>query len=102
MRRASALLGTLPVLLFACTTGGTTVEADSSPPPAEPSQAFATSVTLDLPVTSITDPHVVLDGGGGVHLIWSDDSLADGNRCVRLVDADGPFTCVAERRGVGR
>ena len=31
-----------------------------------------------------------------------DDSLADGNRCVRLVDADGPFTCVAERRGVGQ
>ena len=94
MRRASALLGTLPLLLFACTTGGTTVEADSSPPPAEPSQAFATSVTLDLPVTSITDPHVVLDGGGGVHLIWSDDSLADG--VVRHADVERGSSGVPE------
>jgi hypothetical protein len=35
-------------------------------------------VPLDPDVTSIGDPHVVVDGDGGVHMIWSDDSLSGG------------------------
>jgi hypothetical protein len=76
MRRLSALLGTLPMLLFACSGGGTTVEAGLSPPPSGTPAASMTSVPLDPVVTSIDDPHVAIDGGGGIHLIWSDDSSA--------------------------
>jgi hypothetical protein len=75
-RRSALLLGTLPMLLFACTGGGTTVEAGSSPPPAGASAASPTSVPLDPAITSIDHPHVAVDGGGGVHLIWSEDSRA--------------------------
>ena len=87
MRRISALLATLPMLLLACTAGGTTVETGASPLPPEPSSAFATSVPLDPSVTSVSDPHVVVDGSGGVHLIWSDDSAAGG--VVRHAEVDG-------------
>jgi hypothetical protein len=93
MRRLSALpalRATLLLPLLTCTTGGTSVEAGSSPPTSPPATASVTALDLGPDVTAIRDPRVVVDGDGVVHLFWVDDANASLKNQVRHVEiADG-------------
>lgn len=79
MRRRWALLGAVPLLVVACTTGGTTVEGGSAPRPASTqAPASATSLVVDPSVAGLEDLHVAIDGEGAAHVFWFEGSATEG------------------------
>jgi len=71
-------LAALQILLLACTTGSTQVEGGSPASALPAGGPVSTSVELGPDVTSIDAPRVAIDGDGGVHLIWWDNTIGEG------------------------
>lgn len=85
MRRSLALLATLPLVMLACSTGETEVEGGSAPA-GSGSPVVVATIPPDPARDAIDDPHVVIDGGGGVHLIWWDNAVIEGRVAHAVVD----------------
>lgn len=78
VRRILCLLFTPPMLMLACTTGGTEIQTGPAGSGSSQAPIAVTQVDLGAPGTEIADPHVVIDGEGAVHLIWWDNTVVDG------------------------
>lgn len=84
--RRSLLVAAIGSWLIACTAGGTEVEG-GSPAPAEGGGPVTASIQIPRSVTSVINPHVAIDGAGGVHLVWREQ--AAGGDVIRHASVGG-------------